>query len=140
VRTQPLKGATAKSELMDKLVDLIAVTLATGAIIEVWHKGSIFATARAYSQAIQDIAKHGSFRALWPELLNCPFCKSYHVPFYLFLALCLADYFGGIASVVVRAIVFGLAATRASNLIDGLLPTRMQYEPTDTSGTDGLGY
>jgi len=125
---------------MDKLVDLIAVTLATGAIIEVWHKGSIFATPRAYAQAIQDVAKHGSFRALWTELLNCPFCKSYHIPFYLFLGLCLADYFGGIASVGVRAIVFGLAATRASNLIDGLLPTRMQYEPADTIGTDGLEY
>ena len=122
---------------MDRLVDLIAITLATGAIIEVWHKGSIFATARAYSQAINDVAAHGSFRALWTELLNCPFCKSYHIPLYLFLVLFLADYFGGIASIGVRAIVFGLAATRASNLIDGLLPTRMQYDPTAITGTDG---
>jgi hypothetical protein len=32
-----------------------AVIFATGAIIEVWHKGSmLFDTARAYSQAWQD--------------------------------------------------------------------------------------
>lgn len=119
------------------LVDLVAVTLAAGAIIEVWHKGSIFATARAYTQAIQDVAKPESFTALWTELLNCPFCKSYHIPIYLFLALFLGDYAGGIASATIRAIVFGLAATRASNLINELLPARLQYEPSVELGTSG---
>lgn len=120
---------------MQYLVDLVAVTLATGAIIEVWHKGSIFATARAYAQAMQDAAKPESFRALWAELLNCPFCKSYHIPVYLFLLLVLGNYLDGIACAIIRAIVFGLAATRASNLIEGALPTRMKYEPTVTFGT-----
>jgi len=116
---------------MNGFVDLLAVTFATGAIIEVWHKGSIFATPRAYAQAVQNIAKPGSVAGLLTELLNCPFCKSYHVPVYLFLALFLADYLGGIACAAVRAIVFGLAATRVSNLIDGLLPSRMQYDAAD---------
>jgi hypothetical protein len=114
---------------MSKLLDLVAVTLAAGAVIEVWHKGSIFATARAYVQALNDSAPHGTFKNRWTELLLCPFCKSYHVPIYLFLALFIGDRFGGIASEIIRVIVFGLAATRASNLIEGFLPARMQYEP-----------
>ena len=109
-------------------LDLIAVTLATGAIIDVWHNGTIFATARAYVQAVNDTAKYGSFRSLWTELLICPFCKSYHVPIYLFLALLAGDYVGGMLTALVRVVVFGLAATRASNLITDLLPARMQYD------------
>jgi len=117
-------------------LDLLAVTLATGAIIDVWHNGSIFATARAYVQAWNDIAKPESFRSLWTELLLCPFCKSYHVPVYLFVALLLGNYLGGLVKILVQVIVYGLAATRASNLIDSYLPARMRYDrPTDFSGT-----
>jgi hypothetical protein len=121
---------------MGWLVDLIAVTLATGAIIEVWHKGSIFAERRAYVQARNDTAKYGSFAYLWTELLLCPFCKSYHIPVYLFLALLAGDWFGGIVSTVVRGVIFSLAATRLSNLINGALPARMQYEPIVNFGND----
>jgi hypothetical protein len=115
-------------------IDLCAVILATGAIIEVWHKGNIFATARAYTQARQDIAPEGSFAAFWTELLNCPFCKSYHVPIYLFVGLLSADWLGGMFASTARVVVYGLAATRASNLIDGLIPARMRYEPPTTDG------
>ena len=113
---------------MDRLIDLVAVIFATGAIIEVWHKGSIFATARAIVQAKQDIAPHGSFTALWTELLTCPFCKSYHVPVYLYGLLLSGDYCGGIVATVTRALIFSLAATRASNLIDGFLPKSRKYD------------
>lgn len=113
---------------MNALLDFVAVALATGAIIDVWHNGSIFATARAYVQAVNDGAKYGSFRYLWTELLICPFCKSYHIPVYLFLGLLAGDYFGGMLSALIRVVVFGLAATRVSNLIDGLLPSRMRYD------------
>jgi hypothetical protein len=109
-------------------LDFIAVALATGAIIDVWHNGSIFATARAYVQAFNDLAPYGSFKYLWTELLICPFCKSYHIPIYLFLSLLAVDYFGGMLAALVRVVVFGLAATRLSNLIDGLLPSRMRYD------------
>lgn len=109
-------------------LDFIAVILATGAIIEVWHKGSIFATARAYVQAWNDAAPFGSFKSLWTELLLCPFCKSYHVPVYLLVALFLGSFFGGIANGVIRVIVYGLAATRASNLIDAYLPAGKRYD------------
>lgn len=117
-----------RKNAVDRLVDFIAVILATGAIIEVWHKGTIFATLRATVQAKQDVAKLGSFTALWTELLTCPFCKSYHIPVYLYLGLLAADHTGGIVAGVVRAFIFGWAATRASNLIDGMLPKELRYE------------
>jgi hypothetical protein len=120
------------------LLDMCAVALATGAIIEVWHKGSIFALTRAYVQAKNDSAKYGSFRSLWTELLLCPFCKSYHIPFYLLSAILAGDWFGGIVSVVPRALVYSLAATRLSNIIDGLLPARMRYEQSASFGSGSI--
>lgn len=118
------------------MLDLLAVTLATGAIIDVWHNGSIFAERRAYVQALNDVAKHGSVRWFFTELLLCPFCKSYHIPIYLFLALLAGNYAGGLVKNLIQVIVYGLAATRASNLLDGFLPARMRYDrPADFPGT-----
>lgn len=110
-------------------LDFIAVIFAAGAIIEVWHKGSIFETARAHVQAWQDVANPESAKGRLWELIMCPFCKSYHLPIYLFAALLAGDYFGGTIAALVRVPVYGLAATRIGNLIDGLLPARMRYDP-----------
>ena len=107
--------------------NLIVVALAAGAIIEVWHKGSVFSTARAYTQAWQDVIPHDSPRGLLLELINCPFCKSYHVPFYLFLLLLAGTWFGGTFDFIVRLLLCSLAATRLGNVIDGLLPKDSQY-------------
>ena len=109
-------------------LDFIAVILASGAIIEVWHKGSIFDNWRAWAQTKQDVTPPESLSGRALELLNCPFCKSYHVPIYLFLLLALAGTLGGdTISLLVRVVVYGLGATRAGNLIDGLLPARLRY-------------
>lgn len=115
---------------MFNTLDFIAVIFAAGAVIEVWHKGSIFDNARAYAQALQDVTPPESVKGRLLELLNCPFCKSYHAPIYLFLLLLAGDYFGGTIAGLVRVIVYGLAATRIGNIVDGLLPGRMQYSPT----------
>ena len=61
-------------------LDFVAVVFASGAIIEVWHKGSIFETARAYVQAWQDVSAPESAKGRLWELIMCPFCKSYHIP------------------------------------------------------------
>jgi hypothetical protein len=118
-------------------LDFIAVIFAAGAVIEVWHKGSIFATPRAYAQALQDITPPESLKGRLLELLNCPFCKSYHVPIYLFLLLLAGTYFGGIMSALVRVLVYGLAATRIGNIIDGLLPGQLQYSPVTENDDNG---
>lgn len=123
---------------MTAWIDFIAVVLATGAIIEVWQKGSIFATARAYIQAMQDTTDGDTLKGKFFELLTCSFCESYHVPVYLFATLLAADYFSITLGAIVRIFVYGWAATRASNLIDGLLPNRMRYSPApEYSDDDG---
>lgn len=120
--------------------DFIAVVLATGAIIEVWQKGSIFATTRAYIQAVQDNTDGDTLKGKVLELLTCPFCESYHVPIYLFVCLLASDWFSVTFGAVTRIFIYGWAATRASNLIDGLLPNRMRYSSapgyTDDDGTN----
>lgn len=111
------------------LLDFIAVIFATGAIIEVWHKGSIFNVARAYVQTWQDNTDPETAKGRLWELLMCPFCKSYHIPVYLLLGLSLGDLCGGLVAALIRVILYGLAATRISNIIDGLLPAAMRYDP-----------
>lgn len=111
------------------VLDFIAVVLATGAVIEVWHKGSIFADLRARAQALQDVTDPDTLKGKALELLLCPFCKSYHVPFWLFAALLLGDWFGTTIGSVVRLVVYALAATRLSNIVDGLMPPRLSYAP-----------
>lgn len=110
-------------------LDFIAVTLAAGAIIEVWHKGSIFDTARAYVQAWQDGTPYDTIKGKGLELLTCPFCQSYHVPFYLFLILLAAHHAGGIILALVTALIYGLAATRLGNIVNYLLPETARYKP-----------
>lgn len=111
------------------VLDFIAVVFATGAIIEVWHKGSIFETARAYVQTWQDNAAPETLKGRLWELIMCPFCKSYHIPIYLFLLLLAGNWVGDTMAALVRVAVYGLAATRISNLVDGLLPDKMKYDP-----------
>ena len=114
---------------MITFLDCAAVVLATGAVIEVWHKGSIFADLRARAQALQDVTEPESLKGRLLELLMCPFCKSYHVPFWLFVLLLAADGIGATIGSCARLVVYSLAATRASNLLDGFLPPRMRYDP-----------
>lgn len=110
-------------------LDFVAVTFAAGAIIEVWHKGSLFETARAYAQALQDVTPYDTAKGKLLELINCPFCKSYHAPFYLFLLLLAGTGIGGIVEGAVRLTIYSLAATRLGNIVDGLLPKESRYVP-----------
>jgi hypothetical protein len=111
------------------LLDFCAVVLAAGSVIEVWNKGSIFADTRARLQAQQDVTDPDTAAGKALELLLCPFCQSYHVPFYLFAGILLGDWCGATIGAVARFAVYSLAATRLSNLLDGFLPPRMRYSP-----------
>lgn len=113
--------------MMISALDFLAVTLAAGAIIEVWHKGSLFETARAYAQALQDVTPYNTAKGKLLELINCPFCKSYHAPLYLFLLLLAGTGIGGIVETAVRIVIYSLAATRLGNVIDGVLPKESRY-------------
>lgn len=109
------------------VIDFAAVIFASGAIIEVWHKGSLFAGLRARLQAIHDVTPNASFRGKLLELASCPFCQSYHVPIYLIASSLFARYLGSPFEELAAVLLFGLAATRIGNIIDGLLPNRMRY-------------
>ena len=115
---------------MITVFDFFAVTLAAGAIIDVWHKGSIFETARAYAQAMQDVTPRETAKGRLLEWINCPFCKSYHIPLYLFLGLLAAQWFGGIVLAVVQIVLYSLAATRLGNIINGAMPQNSRYDPS----------
>jgi hypothetical protein len=117
-------------------LDFVAVVFATGAIIEVWQKGSLFANVRAYLNALQDVTPPETAKGRLLELLHCPFCQSYHVPVYLIGALFAADWLGGAWPYLVRLVVYGWAATRISNLIDGTLPNRLRYRPNIFEGDE----
>lgn len=118
-------------------LDFCAVALATGAVIEVWHKGSIFANLRARAQAVQDVTDPDTLKGKLLELLMCPFCKSYHVPFYLGGMILLGSWMGATIGELARLVVYSLAATRASNIVDGLLPSKLQYDPPIEGNTSG---
>jgi len=122
---------------MISVLDFFAVVMATGAVIEVWHKGSIFADLRARAQAIQDVTEPDTLKGKLLELLMCPFCKSYHVPFYLGVMILLGDWAGATIGAVARLLVYSLAATRISNIVDGLLPPNLQYDPPIEGTTSG---
>lgn len=115
-------------------LDFLAVIFASAAVIDVWHKGSIFETARVYAQALQDVTPPETLKGRLLELLNCPYCKSYHVPVYLCLGLVLTQWINVYAADIVRAVVYGLAATRIGNLINDLLPNRLRYLPDPYEG------
>ena len=124
---------------MFNALDFVVVALAAGAVIDVWHKGSIFSTARAYAQAIQDVTPHDSAKGKLLELINCPFCKSYHLPFYLFIMLLAGNWVGGSIMTVTQLALYSLAATRLGNIVDNLLPGAARYMPQE-GPYNGTGY
>jgi len=117
-------------------LDLLALTLATAAIIDVWFNGSILAEWRADIEAI--VTSETTVAPWWARLLNCAFCLSHHVSWILLLGIAL----DAIADVVlrdsplarrlifwaVRFPVYSLAVTFASNLLNRLLPETARYE------------
>lgn len=120
-------------------LDFFVVTLAAGALIAVWHNGSLFSTARAYAQAIQDVTPHDSVKGKLLELINCPFCKSYHLPLYLFIMLLAGNWVGGSMMTITQLALYSLAATRLGNILDNLLPGPARYTPQE-GPYNGTGY
>jgi hypothetical protein len=118
-------------------LDFFAVILAAGAVIEVWNKGSIFSTLRAKLQATQDVTDPETLKGRALELLFCPFCQSYHVPFWLLVLLLAGSWAGATINVITHLVVYSLAATRLVNMLDGFLPPQMRHAPSHER--DNLG-
>lgn len=116
---------------LQTVVDFFIIVLSSGAIIEVWNKGSLFAEPRAYLQAWHDGATYGTLKYRICELLLCPFCQSYHVPFYLYLLLLLTTYLSGNVGAGYRVVLLALAATRLGNIINSVMPSGAKYDATE---------
>jgi hypothetical protein len=91
-------------------VDLVLLALATGAVVDVWLNGSIFASARARVEA---------WEGFLAELLGCGFCLTYQVALWLtglaWLPALLLEWPWVLAP---RALLVGLAAGRLAWLVD----------------------
>jgi hypothetical protein len=110
-----------------KLLDLIALGLATSAIVAGWRHGSIFATARAKVEVLAgEHDRSGSRRLLWAALLDCAFCLSYWAPLVPALLLAAAACWPR-WSPFWQLPVYALAATRLSWLLNVLLPEDLRY-------------
>lgn len=107
------------------LLQFFAIVMASGAIVDVWFNGSILADKRAWVQAAAD-TPDAKLALLW-ELLNCFYCMSYHIPLYLLAGVLVMTEFTPWADVA-WLLVYALAATRTSLLINGLLPDHLRYD------------
>ncbi len=111
------------------LLDLVALTLATGAVLDAWRNSALFETKRAKVEAISGAWKIGhNPRLLWAALLDCGFCLGYHVPLVLAL-LCLGPAWLDPAHAGFWKLpVYCLAVTRASWLLNSVLRPELRYE------------
>jgi len=124
------------------ILDLIALALAAGAVLDAWANGSIFEDLRTYIARRADgyvgppedglIPDPSIVREYpwWARMLDkvlprffalawdCLFCSSYHAPAYLLLVF----YLPSLAlsppyDTIVKLPIYSLAATRAANLL-----------------------
>lgn len=136
-------------------LDFIVLTLAASAVLDVWFNGSIFADWRAFFQDgpaadpvdahVEPVATKTSDEAPLPllmqiaerivpdwvvEMLNCPFCFSYHAPWMVALVCFLpADYIAwGWVAFLLKLPAYSLAATRLGNLINAWAPKEAKYK------------
>lgn len=73
--------------MTEALLYAIMAALASRAAMDAWFEGSIFATARAYSEAWR--YSDTKMTSLLGELLTCRFCLGYHVTFWFSVLYCI---------------------------------------------------
>lgn len=73
--------------MVDVLITVCLVAVATKAALDAWFEGSVFATARAYSEAWKE--SNSKILSLVGELLTCRFCLGYHMAFIFSITACL---------------------------------------------------
>jgi hypothetical protein len=97
----------------DLLIDVVLLALATGAVVDVWLNGSIFAGWRARVETWENT---------FSELLGCSLCLIYQVPFWLTLGLwALPMALRPWAAAGLRVILVALAAGRLAWLVHAWL-------------------
>lgn len=137
-------------------LDFIVLSLAAGALVHVWFRGSIFTELRAYTEIRTELPPDDELlndmpapaesddRAsvpLWMrlgdrvlptfvcELLVCHFCLSHHTPYILALLFFLPSLFvtAPWAVFLFKLPVYSLAATRLGNILNAIVPSTVKY-------------
>lgn len=131
-------------------LDFIVLTLAAGAIVNVWFNGSIFAEWRTFVSVMADepeipeeatddlqgdpppllmrVAGKCLPRIVF-ELFTCDFCLSHHTPWVLMLLF----FFPALLvetewlAFLLKLPVYSLAATQLGNLINAISPASVRY-------------
>lgn len=93
-------------------LDLLVCSLATWHAVEVWHHGSIFASARARLELTD-----GWF-SWFANLMLCPFCLTVHAAVWITVWYVATDELPN--TVYWRLPVFGLAIARCANLANDI--------------------
>jgi hypothetical protein len=130
--------------IVEQLFWLAAILpLATGAVVDAWRNGSIFAGWRAVVEAraaAHELGFRGAENFL-AALLDCAFCLSYHVPAWLILTQYLPSLLLSFVEWRTAARIwllpsYALAATRVSWLVNGLAPDHLRYGYRANRGRD----
>lgn len=94
----------------DLLVTVFLLALATGAVVDVWLNGSIFASWRARVETWENTLS---------ELFGCSLCLNYQAAIWLTLGLwALPMGVPGWAAIILRTVLIVLAVGRLAWLID----------------------
>ena len=98
------------------LIEVLLLALATGAAVDVWLNGSIFARHRAKIEALENTCS---------ELMGCSLCLNYQTAVWLTCGLWVLPIFvPGWAALVLRGLLVAMAVARLAWLID-----RMGFGP-----------
>lgn len=74
-------GSSSFTTLLPRIVfDLLILSMASSALLDVWFQGSLFSSYRSWLEARGELE-----RGWWARLLTCRFCSSYSLPWLLSL-------------------------------------------------------
>jgi hypothetical protein len=104
----------------DLLLNVVLLPLATGAVVDIWLNGALFAGWRARIEARENRLS---------EFLGCSLCLNYQVPIWLTLGCwALPMYVPHWAALVLRGILIALATGRLAWLINAWLGPDYGYD------------
>lgn len=115
--------------MIEALLMVVLVAVASKAALDAWFDGSIFDTPRAYAEAWA--YSDSTILLLLGELLTCRFCLGYHVTFWLTLLCCFTDFN------FIPLVPVWLAARAVEGFIDNKLGVRDEQQQAETPRGDG---
>lgn len=105
-------------------LEFLALTLASGAVVDAWRQGSLFSGPRVRVARAAERADGG----VVARMLDCWYCLAHWVP----AALLAAFFLPGLEWPALRPYlmlpVYALAATRIVVLVNGLVPAALRHE------------